>query len=177
MWQRVARTVRPLHEKSPHAKTASHDTATHYSKTRYSKTRYSKTRYSKTHVHLPPRRALQAYLDASDVDVRNDKKTRRGAVVIDQKIDLHDMTRDQAAPALHAKLLAAHKHKARCVLVVTGKGRIGNGVGGGVLRRNLPSWLSDARVRHIISAYAPAHIRHGGGGAFYVFLKRNTDYS
>ncbi|MEL6664227.1 MAG: Smr/MutS family protein [Pseudomonadota bacterium] len=52
--------------------------------------------------------------------------------------------------------------------MITGKGRGGEGV----LRRNFLEWLSSGRASPHVSGYAPAHARHGGGGAFYVFLRR-----
>lgn len=95
------------------------------------------------------------------------RATRRGRVVIDMRIDLHDMTRQRALPFLHGRLTSAHERGLRCVLVITGKGpRLS-----GVLRAHLPGWLAAPNIRPIIASYAPAHIRHGGAGAFYVMLK------
>jgi DNA-nicking Smr family endonuclease len=50
------------------------------------------------------------------------------------------------------------------VLVITGKG--------GVLHANIPRWLGEDRFKNLVSGIGPAHIRHGGSGAFYVALKR-----
>jgi DNA-nicking Smr family endonuclease len=57
----------------------------------------------------------------------------------------------------------------RCVLVVTGKGGVNHR---GVLRRMFPIWLTAPDIRPLIASYAPAHQRHGGMGAWYVFIKR-----
>jgi DNA-nicking Smr family endonuclease len=40
------------------------------------------------------------------------------------------------------------------------------------LRRELPFWLEEGAFRIHVAAYQPAHPRHGGGGAFYVWLRR-----
>ncbi len=102
------------------------------------------------------------------LDVNQDKRVRRGRVSIDTKIDLHDMTQTMARPALHKAIIRAANRNKTCLLVVTGKGLRGDGV----LRRNFPLWIADPAVRPLIASYAPAHIKHGGSGAWYVFLKR-----
>ena len=65
----------------------------------------------------------------------------------------------------------------RFVLVITGKGARGPERGffeprRGILREQLPGWLRASPLRgHIIGIYE-AHQRHGGRGAFYIYLKR-----
>jgi DNA-nicking Smr family endonuclease len=39
------------------------------------------------------------------------------------------------------------------------------------LRRRLPAWLAAHAASGLVAGYASAHRRHGGEGAFYVFLK------
>ena len=56
------------------------------------------------------------------------------------------------------------------MLVITGKGRAGEGV----IRKRFLDWLNTPDVRDQVASYAQAHQRHGGGGAFYVFLKRQS---
>ena len=51
---------------------------------------------------------------------------------------------------------------------VIGTGRIAEGA----IRREFPHWLNQAKNRGRIVAFRAAHARHGGGGAFYVLLKR-----
>ncbi len=102
------------------------------------------------------------------LDVNQDKRVRRGRVDIEAKIDLHDLTQDKARPALHRAIMRASNRNKSCLLVVTGKGLRGDGV----LRRNFPLWIAEPTVRPLIASYAPAHLKHGGTGAWYVFLKR-----
>jgi DNA-nicking Smr family endonuclease len=58
----------------------------------------------------------------------------------------------------------------RAVLVITGKGPAGEG--GGILRRNVPTWLAASTLGGRILTIQSAHPRHGGEGAFYVLLRR-----
>lgn len=96
------------------------------------------------------------------------KAVRRGRVRVEARIDLHDLTLAAAKPALERGLIRAYNRGKGCVLVITGKGiRLE-----GKLRAALPGWLAEPALRLIIATYAPAHIKHGGSGAWYVFLKR-----
>lgn len=149
IWQKVARTVKPL---AADKKTNLVDSKA-------------------TYMHLAPAPKPARRMASADLAVNKDKQVRRGRIEIDKKIDLHDMTRDQAFPALARRITRAQSKGARCVLVVTGKGPNLEGV----LRKSLPGWLMDPLIRPMVGSFAPAHIRHGGSGAFYVFLKRKRD--
>jgi DNA-nicking Smr family endonuclease len=97
-----------------------------------------------------------------------EKKVRRGKLAIAGSIDLHGHTQASAARALPAYLEDQQAEGARCVLVITGKGRQGEGV----LKRNFLDWLDSAAARALVSGFAESHPRHGGAGAFYVFLRK-----
>jgi DNA-nicking Smr family endonuclease len=122
-----------------------------------------------------PRRALPD-LDpwaAPGIDRRTDTRLRQGRMAIEGRIDLHGMTQDAAHAALAGFLHRGWSEGRRCVLVITGKGR--GGEGGGVLRRALPRWLNDPGLRPLVVAANPAHARDGGDGAFYVLIRRRRD--
>jgi len=93
---------------------------------------------------------------------------RRGKLEIGGKLDLHGYTLDGAQGALIRFLMRAYDRGDRVVIVVTGKGRGGEGA----LKRALPQWLAHPELRPALSGFAQAHREHGGAGAFYVFLKR-----
>jgi DNA-nicking Smr family endonuclease len=94
----------------------------------------------------------------------------RGRDEIAGRLDLHGLDQDRARQALHDFLLRAYADGARAVLVITGKGRMGDGV----LRRRAPEWLADPALRPIVAGLAQADRHHGGEGAFYIALKRKT---
>lgn len=97
-----------------------------------------------------------------------EKKIRRGKVEVSASFDLHGHTQSSAWSALPAFLLREQARGSRCVIVITGKGKYGEGV----LRQNFLRWLDMPEARSLVSGYAQAHPRHGGRGAFYVFIRR-----
>lgn len=114
--------------------------------------------------------------------VKMDRKAfgrlKRGKLKPEAKIDLHGMTVDQAHPALTGFILRAQAQGKRLVLVITGKGKDRDDGGPipvrlGVLRHNVPHWLSVPPLAQLVLQVSEAHVKHGGGGAYYVYLRRN----
>ena len=99
----------------------------------------------------------------------SERSVRRGKIEVASTFDLHGHTQDSAWTLLPAFLQRARRRGERCVLVITGKGQQGEGV----IRRNFLRWIDMPEARHIISGVSQAHQRHGGAGAWYVFLRKN----
>jgi DNA-nicking Smr family endonuclease len=104
------------------------------------------------------------------VDGATLSRLKRGRIEIDARIDLHGMDQRSAFATLLGFVDTASRQGRRALLVITGKGPAAQG--GGVLRRNVPGWLMASPVSGRILAIEPAHLRHGGEGAFYVLLRR-----
>jgi DNA-nicking Smr family endonuclease len=104
------------------------------------------------------------------------QRVARGREEIDARIDLHGMTQARAHQALFNFLRRAQADGARIALVVTGKGvsRSERGADSerGVLKRQVPLWLSLPEFRSLIVGFDDAHVGHGGQGALYVRLRR-----
>ena len=101
----------------------------------------------------------------------------RGKLRPEGKIDLHGMTLERAHPVLTSFILSAQSQGKRLVLVVTGKGKQRDDGGPipvriGVLRHQVPQWLNNPPLSLAILQVTQAHVRHGGGGAYYVYLKK-----
>jgi len=105
---------------------------------------------------------------------RTKHKLARGSETIDGRIDLHGLTQAQAQNALLQFLHRAQAAGMRFVLVITGKGRMRFDAEreAGVLRREVPRWLTLGEFRAYVVGYEPAHVGHGGEGALYVRLRR-----
>ena len=111
------------------------------------------------------------------MDHKTHKQMTRGKLRPEARLDLHGMTLAAAKAELTGFVLAAQAQGRRLVLVITGKGK-GKGDHGplptrsGALRHEVPHWLHMAPVAQAVLQVVPAHVRHGGGGAYYVYLRR-----
>jgi DNA-nicking Smr family endonuclease len=103
---------------------------------------------------------------------RERSRLSRGRSEIDARLDLHGMTQMRAHHALLAFLQRAHHDGLTFVLVITGKGKVGGEAERGVLRRQVPQWLSLPEFRALVVGFEEAHIGHGGEGALYVRIRR-----
>lgn len=107
------------------------------------------------------------------VDAALATRLRRGDMRIDGRIDLHDMTESLAYRKFSDFMADRIRQGARCLLVITGKGRNReSGAPEGVLRRALPLWLNEQPFAPFVLSCVPAPARLGGAGAFLVLLRR-----
>lgn len=111
------------------------------------------------------------------MDAKAHARMTRGKMPIEGRIDLHGLTLAEAEPRLRGFLADAHAAGKRLVLVITGKGRARDDpdpvpARPGALRHSLPQWTARPPLSGIVLQVTPAHRRHGGDGAFYVYLRR-----
>jgi DNA-nicking Smr family endonuclease len=104
---------------------------------------------------------------------RERSKLSRGKQDIDARLDLHGMTQTRAHRVLFSFLQRAHSDGCTFVLVITGKGKAGSDGERGVLRRQVPHWLSLPEFRALVVGFEEAHVGHGGEGALYVRVRRS----
>ncbi|MEE9455469.1 MAG: Smr/MutS family protein [Paracoccaceae bacterium] len=115
----------------------------------------------------------------NQMDRRRFEQLRKGKIKPDARLDLHGLTADQAHSQLIAFIHRSHGAGKRLALVITGKGNTTHAEEGimptrqGILRHSLPHWLDRADLRPLILQITPAHAKHGGGGAYYVYLRRS----
>ena len=103
-----------------------------------------------------------------DIEPGRKRRLTRERDPIDLTLDLHGLDQDRARSVLIAFLRRSQNEGVRAVLVITGKGWLGDGV----LRRRTPEWLAAPELRSVVAGVSEAHKRHGGQGALYVALKR-----
>lgn len=111
------------------------------------------------------------------MDIKAFGRMKRGKLKPEGRLDLHGMRVDTAHPALVRFILTAQASGKRLVLVITGKGKDRDAPGPiptprGVLRNQVPQWLALPPLAQAVLQITPAHISHGGDGAFYVYLRR-----
>jgi len=167
LWESIARQAKPLRNK--HRVTTSPAAA--------SKT---ETPDVKAAVHPksipiadPPPPKKPAPPPLAPIGRRERSQLSKGRKEIEARLDLHGMTQARAHRALSGFLHRAHGDGLTFVLVITGKGKIGTESERGVLRRQVPEWLSQPEFRAFVVGFEEAHIGHGGAGALYVRIRRS----
>ena len=171
LWESVARQIKPLRKRQRAAKppVASPEAAANVAATPAPKL-----------IASPKPVAVARIIPASSVPPplapigrRERAQLSRGRKEIDARIDLHGMTQIRAHRVLLTFLQRAHGEGLTFVLVITGKGKAaGSESERGVLRRQVPQWLSLPEFRALVVGFEEAHIGHGGEGALYVRVRR-----
>lgn len=169
LWHRVTRDIKPLHRPAapPDQKPAA-------PKPRRAPQQAQKTpdleRFPATAEPAPQPRQL---------DRRTEEKLRKGKMTIEGTLDLHGMTQARAQTALIDFTIAAQAAGKRCILVITGKGNSRKEAETwfentpGILKQKLPHWVTIPPLDDLVLKHTQARPEHGGGGAFYLYLKRD----
>jgi DNA-nicking Smr family endonuclease len=169
LWDSVARQVKPLRKKPRPAKAQTSEHASHptVAKPAPPPQPIAPAQAPKP-AKLPPVPPLAPF------GRRERSRLSRGTNEIDARLDLHGMTQTRAHRALFGFLQRAHHDGLTFVLIITGKGRVsGAEAERGVLRRQVPHWLSLPEFRSLVVGFEEAHIGHGGEGALYVRIRRS----
>ena len=96
-------------------------------------------------------------------------------------IDLHGYSLDKANNIIEDFIYKAYSEGVNKLIVVTGKGLHSKNEKDpyiskelGILKYSVPEFISNnANLMNIINEITDAEIEDGGGGAFYIFLKKN----
>lgn len=177
LWLETTKTVKPLRARSRPAAAAKPAGAPLPSRKLVALT-------SAPHVHVPSP-VHKAPPQITGLDRRTTQKLTRGQVEIERRLDLHGTGIEMARVNLMGFLRDAQAMGARNVLVITGKGdspytrHTLHGAGhfhsperAGRLRRLVTEWFHEPEFRGLVAGFQPAHPKHGGGGAYYVRIRR-----
>ncbi|MDA7423392.1 Smr/MutS family protein [Thalassococcus lentus] len=182
LWQQIARSTDPLHKHRPPQpkpkplpKKASIGENNPKAITPFKAGQSAQFR-SDT-IIPPPTTADRLKQDGVSMDAKAFGRMKRGKLVPEGRLDLHGMTLDQAHGALVRYILTAQSRGFRLVLVITGKGDREDPYDPmprrrGVLKTQVPLWLRMPPVAQAVLQVSEAHRKHGGGGAYYVYLRR-----
>lgn len=170
LWETVAKEIKPLRKKPRTAKALPSSAAQQVIVAKPAPARKSPVAKPPSigKPSVPPSAPALAPLGR-----RERSQLSRGRKEIDARLDLHGMTQTRAHRALFTFLQRASSEGLTFVLVITGKGRtVGPDSERGVLRRQVPEWLSLPEFRALVVGFEEAHIGHGGQGALYVRIRR-----
>jgi DNA-nicking Smr family endonuclease len=168
LWESVAKQTKPLRKK-PRAAKANADSPDIEARAAAKPAASAKPLPSTKIIRTPP----PAAPPLAPLGRRERSQLSRGRKEIDARLDLHGMTQTRAHRALSGFLQRAHSDGLTFVLIITGKGRMGAESERGVLRRQVPQWLSLPEFRPLVVGFEEAHIGHGGEGALYVRIRRS----
>lgn len=185
MWSRVARTASPLHpgRKTLDPEAGKQPAAPPVAPAASSVPPPALPRFRVGQTPLPtPSRLPQPATPAERLaaaglrmDAKTHRKMNQGKLRPEARLDLHGMTLSAAQPELTHFVLSCYGGGLRLVLVITGKGRGDHGplpTRPGALRHQVPYWLHSPPLSMVVQQVTAAHYRHGGEGAYYVYLRR-----
>jgi DNA-nicking Smr family endonuclease len=164
LWHGVTKSVAPLRKRAP-AKAIKNDMPPPVAKAPSRKPAAPAMPVVAQKPKAPPPPAL------APLDRKTKSRIARGTHAIDGRLDLHGHTQAEAHDALAHFLRRMQGKGASVVLVITGKGTRGDGV----LRRQVPMWLSLPEFRDYVVGFDDAAIGHGGEGALYVRVRRKRE--
>ena len=110
-----------------------------------------------------------------------DLKFQTKKTIKTRSIDLHGYTLDEANKAIDNFIRNAFFENVNKLIVVTGKGLHSENEKDpyvskdlGILKYSVPEFISnDSDLMSMINEITDAKLEDGGGGAFYIFLKKN----
>lgn len=184
LWQQVARSADPLHKRPVRKPDAGEGAPKPLSGEKpaprdpLSPFAMGERALPRTQTHVFPKTTADHLHEAPvRMDAKAFTKLKRGKLVPEARLDLHGMTVDHAHGALIQFILGAQMRGFRLVLVITGKGQREDPYDPmprrrGVLKTQVPMWLKMAPAASAVLQVSEAHRKHGGEGAYYVYLRR-----
>ncbi len=124
----------------------------------------------RTPATVAPLRAAPAE-PLAPLPARDAARRFKAHATVEATLDLHGYSKEEAYEAVGRFLKRQQQQHHRHVTIITGKGRTRESV----LRRELPHWLNEPRLRPLISAFAAATPEKGGTGVTHVLLKKRRD--
>ena len=152
LWESVAKQIKPLRKKPRAAK--AHVAAPDAETPAAAKPAVAPRLPPSAKILRPPKPDLPpAPPPLAPLGRRERSQLSRGRKDIDARLDLHGMTQTRAHRALSGFLQRAHHEGLTFVLVITGKGKMGAESERGVLRRQVPQWLSLPEFRVLVVGF------------------------
>ena len=127
------------------------------------------------------KRDWEKFISSDEKLPNKDFKTSNQKFFKKKSIDLHGYTLEEANKTIEEFIQQCFKEKVNKIIVVTGKGIHSQNEKDpyvskdlGILKYSVPEFIENNKsLMNIINEIKDASIDDGGGGAFYIFLKKN----
>ena len=123
----------------------------------------------------------QKFINSTEKLPNKDLKHKKNKNAKVRSIDLHGYTLDEANKTIEDFINKAFSENINKLIIVTGKGLHSENEKDpyvskdlGILKYSVPEFINNnASLMKMINEITDAKIEDGGGGAFYIFLKKN----
>ena len=120
------------------------------------------------------------FLSSNEKLPNKDSKSKQHSLIKTKSIDLHGYTLDEANKVISDFIKNCYDEKVNKIIVVTGKGLHSDNEKNpyvsknfSILKYSIPEYISNNKsLMNIINEIKDAKIEDGGGGAFYILLKK-----
>ena len=135
----------------------------------------------RNYISEKDKKYLERFISSDDNLPNKDFKTSNQKSFKIKSIDLHGYTLDEANKTIEEFIYQSFKEKVNKIIVVTGKGLHSQNEKDpyvskdlSILKYSVPEFIeSNKSLMKIINEIKDANIEDGGGGAFYIYLKKN----
>ena len=115
-----------------------------------------------------------------NLDKKKQTLLKKGRIQPEKFLDLHGLNSKQAEKEVLDFLQKSYAHGNRLILIITGKGKRSrkkdrpycSNTDTGILKKALIPWIENSNMWPKILKIMSAHPKHGGEGAFYVYLRK-----
>ena len=134
-----------------------------------------------TKISKKDKKDWEDFLTNKDSLPNKDLASSKKKIQKTKNFDFHGFSLDEANKTINKLIKDSYKNEVRKLVIVTGKGLHSDNKKNpyaskdlGILKYSIPEYIKNTpELMKLINEIKEADIKDGGGGAFYIFLKKN----
>ena len=134
-----------------------------------------------TKISKKDKKDWEDFLSNKDSLPNKDLASSKKKIQKTKNFDFHGFSLDEANKTINKLIKDSYKNEVRKLVIVTGKGIHSDNEKNpyaskdlGILKYSIPEYIKNTpELMKLIYEIKEADIKDGGGGAFYIFLKKN----
>ena len=134
-----------------------------------------------TKISKKDQKDWEDFLTKKDSLPNKDLSSYKKKIKNTKHFDFHGFSLDEANKTINKLIKDSYKNEVRKLVIVTGKGIHSDNEKNpyaskdlGILKYSIPEYIKNTpELMKLINEIKEADIKDGGGGAFYIFLKKN----